>query len=551
MAIKFAPGVMFLKNKEIDCFIIGNNQMIFSEYVNNIKKMGEMSGAFRDLNLSYYEEEDGFIYSCSDFFNRYYLVGDKKAEMSYDNIFSATITYLGTFLNRNEISFDYVNSFQEGKSDLLRALKEKRIKTIAITTTYYVSVLPILEIIQFIKKYDETIKIIIGGPFVHTQYEIHNQASFRFLLNQMGADFYVISAQGEQTLVNIINAVKQGQSYETIKNLIYKKGNRYCFNPLAEENNKLSENLVDWELFKEDINENTRRMVMVRTVNSCPFSCAFCSFPAHAGAYQYVEPEDLCKELDQLNQLDNVNRVTFIDDTFNVPIGRFKKILDVFYKKKYRFKWNCNFRCENADEETVALMQACGCEGVFLGLESGSDVILKNMNKTSGVEANKKGIALLKKYNLTTYASFIIGFPGETEETIKETIDFIETAPTDFFRAQLWYYDTMTPIHKQAQKYGLINSQFEWSHHTMNSKEAAGWVDYLHQNIKNSVWLPQNDFDFPGIFNLRSRGWSVKQIKEMLRVFNEKVYSKLYFKQNSRESIYIDPQMVLDTDFDF
>lgn len=539
-----------MKNKEIDCFIIGNNQMIFSEYVTNIKGMGEKSGAFRDLNLSFYEE-DGVIYSCSDFHNKYYLYYSKSDAMSYNNIFSATISYLGTFLKKNNLSFDYVNSFQEGKSSLLHALKEKTIISIAITTTYYVSVLPILEIMQFIKKYNKTVKIIVGGPFVSTHYEIHNTASFRFLLSKIGADFYINSAQGEKALVNTVNAIKQRQSYEKIENLIYKKGDEYCFNPPVVENNDLHENLVNWELFKEDIKANNRRMVMVRSAISCPFSCSFCSFPARAGDHRYAEPEDLCKELDQLDQLENVNSVSFIDDTFNVPLQRFRKIMDVFYEKKYRFKWNCYFRCQYADEETVAIMKKSGCEGVFLGIESGSDSILKNMNKKSRVEVYKKGIALLKKYNITTYASFIIGFPGETEETVRETIDFIETAQPDFFRAQLWYYDTMTPIHKEAQKYSLFNSQFEWSHNTMNSEEAADWVDYLHYHIKNSVWLPQNDFDYPAIFNLLSRGWSVDEIKEMLRAFNEKVNLKLFLQQNCQERKYIDQQLLLDTNFDF
>lgn len=541
---------MLKRNNEIDCLIVGNNQMIFNEYVDNIKKMGERSGAFRDLNLSYYEEE-GIIYSCNDFYNKYFLKENKNGAMNYDNIFSATIAYLGTFLNKNEISFDYVNSFQERKGDLLIALKEKRIKTIAITTTYYVSVLPVLEIIQFIKKHDATVKIIIGGPFIHTQHKIHDAVSFQFLLNQLGADFYVISSQGEQTLVNVINAIKKGERFEKIENLIYKKGKEYCFNAIAEESNNLSENLINWKLFKEDIIGNSTRMVMARSANSCPFSCTFCSFPERAGTYKYIEPRLLCEELDELNQLENINSVTFIDDTFNVPLRRFKEILRLFNKRKYRFKWNCNFRCQYADEEAVALMKESGCEGVFLGIESGSNAILKNMNKDSYVESYKKGIALLKKYNILTYASIITGFPGETEETVKETIDFLETAQPDFFRAQLWYYDTMTPIHKEAEKYGLLNSQFEWSHNTMNSLQAAEWVDYLHQNIKNSVWLPQNDFDFPALFNLLSRGWSVNQIKEMLRAFNEKVGQKIYAQQNNAEGMYLDKQMLLDTYFKF
>lgn len=151
---------MAINNRETDCLIIGNNQMVFSEYVRNIRKMGEKSGAFRDLNLSYYEE-DGVIYSCTDFYNRYYRKSNEGAEMSYDNIFSATISYLGTFLNKHGLTFDYINSFQEGKDALRVLLEEKRLKTIAITTTYYVSVLPVLEIMEFIRQYDEQVKVIV------------------------------------------------------------------------------------------------------------------------------------------------------------------------------------------------------------------------------------------------------------------------------------------------------------------------------------------------------------------------------------------------------
>lgn len=290
-------------------------------------------------------------------------------------------------------------------------------------------------------------------------------------------------------------------------------------------------------------------MVMVRTAKSCPFSCSFCSFPAHAGAYRYLSVDDLCKELDQINENETINSVTFIDDTFNVPLTRFKEMLHRFIEKKYRFKWNCNFRCQYADDESVQLMKEAGCEGVFLGIESGSDSILKNMNKSTTVDAYRRGISLLKKSDILTYASFIIGFPGETNETVKETISFIETVRPDFFRAQLWYYDTMSPIHLESSKYDLKNTQFEWSHKSMNALEAANWVDYLFKNVSGAVWLPQNDFDFPSIFNLLSRGWTTQNIKEMVIAFNAKVRNKTSF----RKALNVDDHFPskLQADFNF
>lgn len=511
---------------EIDCLVIGHNQMSFTDYVGDLRQMGDRAGAFRDVNLSFYEQ-DGAIVSCRSHFNKYHLRQGSEAEFSYDNIFSATVAYLCTFLNRHGLSADYVNSYQEGRDTLIHTLTHKRVRSVAITTTYYVVSLPITDIVQTIRKYSPETRIIIGGPHIKTQHQIHDPESFLFTLHQIGADLYVVSSQGEQTLVKAVRALKSGAPFAGIANLIYLDGPEYRLNAITDESNNLSQNPVDWSLFSHDLGYNGRKMVMVRTANSCPFSCSFCSFPAHAGPYRYIDPSEICRELDQLDALGDVRSVTFIDDTFNVPIGRFREILKLLCQKRYRFRWNCNFRAQHADEEIVALMKEAGCEGVFLGIESGCDTILKNMNKRSRVENYSRGISWLRKHGIMTYASFIIGFPGETADTIRETQAFIESAQPDFFRAQLWYYDTMTPIHEQAEHFGLSNSQFEWAHDTMTSQEAADWVDHLHREVEHSVWLPQNDFDYPSLFNLLSRGWQVEQIKEMLRAFNARVRLKL------------------------
>jgi anaerobic magnesium-protoporphyrin IX monomethyl ester cyclase len=533
---------------DIDCLIVGNNQMRFPEYAAALRAMGPKSGAYRDLRLSYYYD-DGKIVTCRDFFNRRQH-GD-LLEMSYDDMLSATISYLGTFLHRRGFTFDYVNSFQEGKADIERALRDKRPKTVAITTTYYVSPLPLLEVVQFFRNLDPTVKIIVGGPFVRTQHDIHTGVSFQFLLRQIDADFYVVSDQGEQSLVGLLEAIRCGEPYSGIPNLIYKDGGDYLCNALIREDNDLHSNLVDWSLFGHHNRRLFRRMAMVRTARSCPFACAFCSFPAHAGAYRYLDPPDIWQELDQIEELGFVNSITFIDDTFNVPPERFKHILQGLCERKYSFRWNCNYRCQYATPEIVSLMKRSGCEGVFLGIESGSDTVLTNMNKRVTATAYKRGIELLRSEGILTHASFIVGFPGETPDTVRETIDLIDAARPDYFRAQLWYYDTMTPVHEAAAKYGLRNSQFEWSHRTMNSEQAADWVDYLYSNVKSSIWLPQNDFDFPSLFCLLSRGWTPGDIKVVVRAFNDRVRVGLTGAGITGDGESLDCDLLHGSGFDF
>ncbi|NHZ36786.1 radical SAM protein [Massilia rubra] len=532
----------------IDCLVIGNNQMGFGDYVASVAAMGKSSGAYRDLRWSYYEDGAGIV-SCRDYVNRRQPAG--RPDIGYDNILSATITYLATFLQRRGFSSAYINMFQEGKAELASLLRSGRVASVAITTTYYVSPLPLLEVVQFVRSVNPDVCIVVGGPFVDTQHKILSASSLRYLLAQIGANVYIVSSQGESTLVRVLRALRGAADFDSIPNLVFRKGESYVSTPLIQENNPLEDNLVDWSLFAPPADGKQRYMVMSRTARSCPFACSFCSFPQHAGAYKYLQPADVWRELDAIEALGGINSVTFIDDTFNVPPSRFEEILQGIKERHYSFKWNCNFRCQYATSGMTALMKEAGCEGVFLGLESGSNPVLLNMNKRVTAEQYLTGIAHLRDAGILTYASFIVGFPGETDDTVKETMRFIETAKPDFFRAQLWYYDMTTPIHRDAAKYDLKNSQFEWSHRTMNAKKAADWVDRLHNDVLASTWLPQNDFDFPSLFCLLSQGWELKDIKKIVGDFNRRVQDDVALPGASSGMAYADPRLLADAMFGF
>lgn len=516
-------------NKKIDCLFIGHNEMKFVEYEKMIRTMGEHSCSYRDLNLNFIRHNNKIL-TASEAFNEFhqtYVPNDESFKPVFlGDTFSLTIAYLGTFLKKRGFSFDYVNSFQFEKEALVQKLKNNDFLTIAIPTTLYVTVFPILEIISFVRKYNKTAKIIIGGPFIATQMNIQDDMTIQYLFNSMDADFYIKNSQGEQTLANLLYALKNNLSVNDIKNITYRSSDKYITNPEVPENNILEENPIEWDFFKDRID----KFVSIRTSISCPFSCTFCGFPQHAGKYQTADIKFIENELNMLNSIGSITSVNFIDDTFNVPVKRFKEILRMMIKNKYNFKWNSHFRCQFADEETIHLMKESGCEGVFLGIESGNQQILQNMNKAAKLADYRKGLELLRKYDITTYASFIIGFPGETRETVKDTIEFIEENKPTFFRTQLWYCDPITPIWKQREKYNIQGSQFEWSHATMDSHTACNIIDEIFFNVKNSMWIPQTNFEFEGIFNLIHRGMSLDQVKGFLEAFNLGMKEKLLNK---------------------
>lgn len=513
-----------VKLQIIDCLLIGHNEMKFEEYEKKIRLLGMSSEGYRDLFLNFIRY-DNKLFTFPDLFNM--LCRDSKycndGGFNLGNIFSPTISYLGTYLRKHGISFDYINSFQYNKSKLKDMLLGKKILSIGITTTFYTSLLPIIEIVKYIKEINRTAKIIVGGPFVSTQVRSQLKNSLFYILKKIGADYYINSSQGESTLVDLIMFIKGEMSSEVLKNIYYLENGEYLYTGEKKETNLLEENMVNWRLFSKDI----KNIIGVRTTISCPFSCSFCGMPERTGEYQTVSVKRLEEEFNEISELENVTCVNIIDDTFNVPLKRFKEILKMKIEREYSFKWNSYIRCQYLDDEAVYLMKESGCEGAFLGIESGNQKILNNMNKKVDANDYIRGIELLKKHNILTFASFIYGFPGETESSIKDTIQFIKAYKPDFYRVHLWYCEPITPIWKQKDVYNINGSQFSWSHSTMDSKEACLHLEKTFLEVDESIWLPQYNFDFVGIFNLLHRGLSLDQVKDLIRLFNLGIRQKL------------------------
>ena len=518
-------GAGEISDKAIDCLFIGHYEMDCERHLDFVKKTGTSEEVFRELDLNILYHNDKPYYG-SDILNLFCCETMKTPTKFFDHWggMSLAIAYLGTYLQRKGFTFDYINSLQAQWSEFAMKLKRENVLLVAIITTYYVSYLPILEIIRFIRKYNRTAKIVVGGPFVYNQVlTLKAPGALHALWGMINADIYVNSSQGEATLVKVLEALKRNRTLESINNLYYRNGRGYTSTPVVAENNRLSENLVDWGLFAKD----KPGYLNLRTAISCPFKCAFCGFPQKSGKYQTLPVEKIQEVLTQMNRIESLKTVHFIDDTLNASAPRFKRFLEILIKGKYRFKWLSFLRSHNVDKEMVALMKESGCLGVFIGFESGNDQILGNMNKGTTVEENYKCAALLKEFNILTYGSFIIGFPGETEKTAADTRRFIEKSEIDFYSNKLWFLDPGAPIMKEKEKYGIEGYQYEWSHNTMNSKQACDLVEQFLVAIKNSIHVPDYHFSFQGFLHLISKGMSLENLKSFLTGFNQGLIDKL------------------------
>jgi len=357
------------------------------------------------------------------------------------------------------------------------------------------------------------VKIIVGGPLIANHSRNNAGNNFRAAVDDIGADIYVIEGQGEQTLYEIVTCLKGGGDLNDVPNLAFFEEGRLKRTPVKSENNSLDESAINWLDFS---GQHLGRTIQTRTARSCAFKCSFCNYPTRAGALTLASVETVERELDSMRALGDVRNVVFIDDTFNVPLPRFKDLCRMMIRNDYRMNWFSYFRCSNSDEEAFDLMAESGCKGVFLGIESGSPEILKNMNKAATIERYAYGIRRLHERGILTFGSFIVGFPGETEETVNETRDFIKEHKPSYYRAQSWYCEPGTPIDRQREKYGISGEGFVWRHATMDSLEAMDHIDRIFLSTNESLWLPQWSFDFWIIPYLIGRGITPERFREFM-----------------------------------
>lgn len=524
------------------CVVIGYYEPPFDEYERLVRSYGEHSAAYRDLRLSFVTV-DGRSLTYVDLINEALGRARRKGSASgaapfrSGDIPNLAAVYLTSFLCKRGVPTAYINLFEFERDRLAEYLSTNPI-CVAITTTFYVVNLPVVEIVRFIRQHNPSTTVIVGGPLIANHFRNYadpavvavaglgaaaraapsQNVALQSVLEDIGADIYINEAQGELTLFRVIRCLQSGASLDRVANIAYADGLELRVTAREPENNALDDNTIAWSELAPSV---TGRTIQLRTARSCAFNCSFCNYPTRAGKLALAGLDAIKKELDSIRARGGIEHVVFIDDTFNVPLPRFKDICRLMIEQRYGFRWFSYFRCSNADAEAIELMARSGCGGVFLGIESGSPAILTNMNKAATIEKYAEGIQRLRQHGIMTFASFIAGFPGETPETIRETREFVEQHAPDFYRVQLWYREPGTPIERQQEHYRIAGHGFGWSHATMASAEAVSHIESMFLGIEQSTWLPQWSFDFWILPYLLGRGLSLDQIRQFVRTADE------------------------------
>lgn len=278
-------------------------------------------------------------------------------------------------------------------------------------------------------------------------------------------DFFVMH-EYEAVTPALFDSLSNGRGVQGVRGIAYRENGRVVVNPAAEPIRDLDAMpLPAYDLLPSlspyYINTpHGKPFSIMYASKGCPFSCTFCT--VRRTSYKKRSAKSILNELGYLKAEFGVRTVSFFDETFTIDKKRIYELCDGIRRENLNIKWYCNTRVELVTKNLLGQMRESGCRGIAFGVESGSQQILDNVEKGNTTDEAEDAIKWAKQSGVKVYCSFIIGLPGETWDTIHQTIAFVKrTRPTSAqFNLAVPYPGT--PMYEFAVKNGWVNPSLGW-----------------------------------------------------------------------------------------
>lgn len=310
-----------------------------------------------------------------------------------------------------------------------------------------------LEIARLLKaKYPDS-KVILGG--------IHPTALPEETLNAGGVDI-VLRGEGEETLPLLYDAIKNGQSYSDIEGISFKEDNKTIHNP----SHPLIKNLnaiprFPYELF--DVNKYNLGFVI--TSRGCPHNCIFCSQGLILGRkYRFRLAEAVIEEIDLLINRYHQQSIGFFDDDLLANRERVELLCESIIQNGFNAKaeFSCQTRADNVDQEMLSVLKDAGFTSLGLGMETGSERLMKLLNKGETVRDNIEAVKLIKRMGFRISGFFLFGLPSETNKERFETYQLAKQLKLDYAKFNNIVPYPGTRLLEIARKEGSLTISENW-----------------------------------------------------------------------------------------
>jgi len=222
----------------------------------------------------------------------------------------------------------------------------------------------------------------------------------------------------------------------------------------------------------------------VLTSRGCPGGCRFCiKHVSYGNTVRFRSPENVLSEIDQLVAL-GVESIHMYADLFTVHREQVVGICEGLLERGRPIRWTCNSRVDFVDEELLQLMGQSGCWMISWGIESGDNAMLRRMHKGVQTDSAERALHWAKQAGISNWGYFIIGLPGETEESIRKTIDFSKRLPLDLALFHVAAPHPGTPFFFEVVENGWFRPGVRWEQIDMDRSTVLDYPGLTAEDLE-------------------------------------------------------------------
>lgn len=435
---------------------------------------------------------------------------DNPSDMDYTRLPEKYQIYLDSFKDdKNAIWLEVKKTIQDFKPDIVG---------ISIWTTFAASAFHIAKIT---KEFDYSCPVVMGGP--------HATVKSEEILSISPYVDYVVRGEGEITVNELISHLENDDlNLDSILGLSYKENEVIKHNPARNPAKELDKfPFPDRTLLINEKKYTSEDMGLIMTSRGCPYGCTYCATETRRVSYRSVD--SILNEIRFVKDRYRTNQFSFKDDSFTVNKKRVEDFCDRLIIEKFDINWECNTRVNLVDEDLLKKMKKAGCNSIKVGIESGSERILKEMNKGITLNQVKYVAELFKKVGIHWTGYFMMGVPGETVDDSYKTLNFMYEVEPDF--ASIGVYEPFpgTPMFATGIKRDLVKAEMT--------------MDDFYTTLPNLYYVKDRNRRIDTIDGERFIALE-KEIKNAFHNYN-KNFKRILKRATSRANIYVNEPYIL------
>ena len=420
------------------------------------------------------------------FTHGYFLHEDPKEQVIMKPYPPLGLLYLSAWLDLHRVENEVFDTTFSTKDDLKRCLLEHRPRMVALYVNLMTK-LNVIEIMHFIRS-ETTLQhclIVLGGPDV-----THNAADYL----ACGADLIVLG-EGEQTMLEIAQAAAHqpvdnlSPVFGHIPGLAFLLPEGTVFKTAAREKlrdidrlpfpNRHKINLQFYlDAWKKAHGHST---LSISTQRGCPYTCRWCSTAVYGQSYRRRSPQNVVDEIETLQKNYSFDLIWFVDDVFTVSHKWLGEFRDELKKRDLNIHFECITRADRLNEEVIGVLKESGCFRVWIGAESGSQRIIDAMDRRVDVGQVREMIKAARRAGIQAGTFIMLGYPGETEADIRETVRHLKDSNPDLFTITVAYPIKGTGLYEEVQ---------------LTSVASLPWQESTDRDMDFQRTYPRRYYDF-------------------------------------------------------